>query len=257
MFVLNKIVGVLMNPLMEGILIIVAGLCLQFTKRRRLAIGVNGFAALWFWIWSTHALYMVLGLGLEKQYPPIPVDQMPQAEAIVILGGGMGANTNFPYAEMWSSADRVWHAARLYHAKCASTVIVSGMGEEKSSVPLLRDLGVPQENIIVENKAVNTEENAIFVSQLVNQRFDISTDKHPSILLVTSGWHMRRALLNFSRQSLHVIPAATDHEALINCNKPLLWSDVIPSYDRFSKNCVAFKEILGYWLYRLKYVVWN
>jgi len=253
MFLLNKLVGLLMNPLMLGILIILAGLCLQFTKRRRLAIGMNALGVLWFWVWSTHALYMVLGLGLEKQYPPVSVEQMPQAEAIVILGGGMGANTNLPYAEMWSAADRVWHAARLYRAGKAPVVITSGTGEEASTVPLLLDLGVPRAAIKVDGLARNTEENARYVEDMVVALPRQTTNGTHRILLVTSSWHMRRSILNFSRTKLEVIPAATDHEALINCNADRKGGYFSPSFDRFSRNCGAFKEYLGYWLYRVKY----
>jgi len=257
---LNKVVWALANPLTFGILLIVVGMLVAARSGkpgcrggRRWSLAIQGAAALWFWIWGTGLMYGVIGYGLERKFPPLRAEAMPVADAIVVLGGGMGSNTNWPYAEMWGSADRVWHAARLYHARKAPKVIVSGCGEKESSVPLLLDLGVPADCIVVEGKAGNTEENALFVEQIMKRQGGTGPGKRPSILLVTSSWHMRRALLNFENLALTVFPAATDHEAFINCDRPFSLRELAPSYDRFARNCMAFKEILGYWLYRVKY----
>ena len=208
-------------------------------------------AALWFWVWGTQVFYSVLGYGLEKQYPPIRTEAMPHADAIVVLGGGMGASTNAPYAEMWDGADRVWHAARLFHAGKAPIVIPSGTGEREAAVPLLKGLGVPVKAIRVESQARNTEENALRVAEMMRKLSAGESNKVHTILLVTSAWHMRRALLNFNQTDLVVIPAATDHAAFVNCGQEPKWSDLFPNSDRFNRNSIAFKEVLGYWLYRV------
>ena len=113
-------------------------------------------------------MYRWIGCALENEWPVVRAEEAPKADAIVLLGGGMGANTNvYPYAEMWNGADRVWHAARLYKAGKAPIVIPSGCGERESAVPLLRDLGVPESAIVVEDAARNTEENARFVERML------------------------------------------------------------------------------------------
>ena len=251
--VLNTIVGAVCNPLMLGILLIATGTLCQWRRKRRGAIAAGVGAALWFWVWGSQVFYGVLGYGLEKQFPPMRADAMPRAEVIVILGGGMGAGRNQPYAEMWTGADRVWHAARLYHAGRAPLIIPSGTGEGESSVPLLLDLGVPAQAIRPETQARNTEENALNVARMVRALPAGEAQAARRILLVTSAGHMRRALLNFERTGLVVIPAATDHEAYVACGQELEWVDFLPSADRFQRNSLAFKEHLGYWLYRVKY----
>ncbi len=250
---LNRIVGFFLNPLMTGMVLVAAGVLFQMLRRRRASLTLGVCSFFWFWIWSTHALYIVLGYGLEKSYPPQTAESMPVADAIVILGGGMGVNTNLPYAEMWSGADRVWHAARLYRAGKAPVVIPSGGSEEISTVPLLMDLGVPRLAIRVESDARNTEENALLVEKLVKNLPDMGTNRSCRVLLVTSAWHMRRSVLNFSRTGLDVIPAATDHEAMTVGRNKISLMDWFPSLDRFSRNSTMFKEWLGYWLYRVKY----
>ena len=49
---------------------------------------------------------------------------------------------------------------------------------------------------------------------------------------------------------LEVVPAATDYETLVN-STPFQFADLLPSPDRFQRNCIAFKEYIGYWGYRL------
>ena len=119
-------------------------------------------------------MYRWIGVALEREWTAVKAEEAPEADAIVLLGGGMGANTNvYPnaeiYSEMWNGADRVWHAARLWKAGKAPIVIPTGCGERESSVPLLRDFGVPESAIVVEDKARNTEENAKFVERMLNR----------------------------------------------------------------------------------------
>lgn len=253
--ILNKLVGFLINPLMLGIVLIAVAALFQIRHKQRSAIAMSLVALFWFWCWATPAVYGVLGCGLEKEYPPLEAGKMPAADVIVILGGGMQRNIKFPYAEMLSSADRVWHAARLYHAGRAPVVIPSGEGEELSAVPLLLDLGVPRQAIRVESKARNTEENALLVEKLVKGLAVTEKRRSPRVLLVTSAWHMRRALQNFGQTGLEVIPAATDHEAMVIQAEGLNGWCFLPSAEMFYRNSMMFKEYLGFSLYRLKYAV--
>ena len=113
-------------------------------------------------------MYRWIGGALESEWPIVKAEEVPKADAIVLLGGGMGSNRNvYPYAEMWGGADRVWHAARLYKAGKAPIVIPTGCNERESTVPLLRDFGVPESAILVEDAARNTEENARFVERML------------------------------------------------------------------------------------------
>ena len=196
-------------------------------------------------------------------YPPQRAEDMPKADAIVVLGGGMGANTNtLVYAEMHLGADRVWHAARLWKAGKAPVVITSGTGEADASYPLLRDFGLPESAIVLENEARNTEENAKYVAEWL--KANVKTEDKPGgarrILLVTSAMHMRRAVLMFERAfakicgegeaPIEIVPAAADYDGLV-CKRPFQFTDIFPSPDCMCIRSLTFKEILGYWGYRL------
>ena len=203
--------------------------------------------------------YRWLGGALEREWPVTRAEDMPTADAIVLLGGGMGSNTNvYPYAEMWSGADRVWHAARLYKAGKAPIVISTGVGERESSLPLLCDLGVPASAVVIEDKARNTEENAKFVERLLKERTHAEAqrpgeEEKKKVLLVTSAWHMRRSVLMYRRYApnLEIIPAAADYEATVNTGHPFCIKDLWPDATMFYANSYISKEYIGYWGYRL------
>ena len=252
MYLLNKIVGGCLNPLVIGLVLIVAGgLCL-WRSWRKTGFGLLIVAVAWLWLWSTPMMYRWMGGALEGEWPVVKAEDAPTADAIVLLGGGMGSNTNvYPYAEMWNGADRVWHAARLYKAGKAPIVIPTGAGEKESSVPLLLDLGVPEGAIRVEPKARNTEENAMFVEKILEPRNTQNTRKR--VLLVTSAWHMRRSVLMYRKYapSLELIPAAADYEATVQTGRPFSLKDLWPDATMFYANSYILKEYIGYWGYRL------
>ena len=245
MFYVNKVVGFFLNPLMVGMLMVLVAYILQWKQRKKLGGVLNLLAVLWFWVWSTNALYKAIGYRLEKEYPPVAVEQIPQADAIILLGGGMGSNTNVIFADMGNGADRVWHAARLYRAGKAPIVIPSGTGEKESTVPLLLDFGIPKSAIVPEVNARNTEENAFNVENLLKNHYSCVTNRTLRILLVTSAWHMRRSVLLFSKTTLDIVPAPADHEAFVLCDRDLNWKDYLPQADMFYRNSTMCKEYLG------------
>lgn len=164
---INHAIAFMTSPLAVSMGLLVVGLAVAW-RWRRVGLGVMGVGLVWLYAMSTGAMYRVLGLGLEREFPPARVETLPTADAIVVLGGGVGGNTNTVYyTELYGAADRVAHAARVWKAGKAPVVIPSGVGELQASLPLLKELGVPESAVLVENKARNTEENARFVADYV------------------------------------------------------------------------------------------
>lgn len=221
-----------------------------------MGIGLCMLSFVWFWLCSTAWFCNLLRTPLEDGAGTMRVEDLPTADAIVVLGGGMKAQTNrFIYAEMSSAGDRAWHAARLYKAGKAPIVIPTGSGDREATEPLLQDLGVPQEAIVGEYEARNTEENAKFVQRLLNEQGKVKGEGGgmPRILLVTSAWHMKRSVLMYQKYApnLEVVPAPTDYEMAMVVGEPLLFLSFVPNKDVFPYTCALFKEHLGYWGYRL------
>lgn len=255
MYNINKIVGFLVSPL--GIALLgglLALLCAKYNHRRA-AKWLGRLTVAWLWLWMTPIMTWVVGVPLEREFlvdGRVPmVESFPEAEAIVLLGGAMGIETNLSsYAEMWSGADRVWQAARLYKAGKASKVIATGNGARDSTLPLLNDFGVPSECVLFHD-ARNTEEEAKFVETVLAAK----NTKDAKILLVTSAWHMKRARLMFEKYApdINVICAPADFENSIAAAKPFSFSCFLPDPGAFMGNSVAFHEwvgIAGYKLFR-------
>ena len=188
----------------------------------------------------------VVGVPLEREFlvdGRVPmVESFPEADVIVLLGGSMGVETNLsPYAEMWTSADRVWQAARLYRAGKANKIIATGNGAVDTTLPLLLDFGVAKADVSFMD-AVNTEEEAK----------GIAKNGCKKILLVTSAWHMKRARLMFEKYApeIEVICAPADFENSITARRGI---SLIPDFNVFALNSVAFHEwvgIVGYTIFR-------
>lgn len=249
MYYINKIVGFLVSPIggaiVGGLLAVV---CARL-GRKRLAKWTGGLTVVWLWLWMTPIMTWVVGVPLEREFlvdGRVPmVETFPEADAIVLLGGSMGAETNLSsYAEMWSGADRVWQAARLYKAGKAQKVIATGNGARDSTLPLLKDFGVPSECVLFHD-ARNTEDEAKNVNAMGYER----------ILLVTSAWHMKRARLMFKKYApeIEVACAPADFENSIVAARPFSFSDFLPDPGVFMGNSVALHEwvgIVGYRLFR-------
>lgn len=219
---------------------------------RRAWVLVAGLALMW--LWMTPLTTKLLGLPLEREWlvdGKVPrVESFLEADAIVLLGGGMGAMTNAsPYAEMWTSADRVWQAARLYKAGKASCIFVTGKGNEISTKGLLVDFGIPTNAMMFVDQARNTEEEARAIAQQVG---GLGLRRDCRILLVTSAWHMKRAKLVFEKYApgLEIIPAPADFEVTTTLVKGFRWDELYPKGQYMMINEACIHEWLGYFGYK-------
>ena len=279
MYYLNKTVGFVISPI--GIAIfggLVALLCARF-KRQRMAKWLGGLTVAWLWIWMTPIMTWVVGAPLEREFlvdGKVPtVETFPETDAIILLGGGMSADTNHnSYAEMSAGADRVWQAARLYKAGRASKIIATGDYVKDSTLPLLKEFGVGEEAVSFLD-ARTTEEEAKGMWEMLGRSGGVeelgveevgesdspthpikhSSTARPKVLLVTSAWHMKRARLMFEKYApgIEVVCAPADFENTFTAEKTPLLKMLLPDPNVFMLNSVAFHEwvgIVGYKVFR-------
>ena len=261
MYYINKIVGWIISPL--GVLFIGAGaawvlglMCRRFEHKakllRRVANVIVIVVIVFMWVMSCSITTRFIGAPLEKDWEVSgkrhgDISGLPSADAIVVLGGGMGAHPRCKAPEMFGGADRVWQGARLYKAGKAKYITLSGPDVEISTVPLMEDLGVARDAMFYFPGARNTEEE----SKLIFERLSQSTDRDkPNILLVTSAWHMRRAKLLFEKVGFVVVPAPTDFEISYGLEQDIKFSDFIPSSDVMARNTSVIKEWVGFLGYK-------
>jgi len=248
MNILNKTVGFILNPLFLGMAIIAVGMVLAICRKRRMTIWCMMAAVAWFWFWSMPIAGSWLAMPLEKDFPVQLAEDMPTADAIALMGGGVGGSTNYPYAMLRDGADRAWHAARLWRAGKAPIIIPSNVGAELADIRLLTDLGVPKDAVVLETKAENTEENAKFVKEILAAK----NTKAAKVLLVTSACHMKRSLYMFRKYApeIECIPAATDYQALPWKDDPFKWRHILPDIGAFAHNNSFIHEYIGYYGYK-------
>ncbi|MGE4239674.1 YdcF family protein [Ramlibacter sp.] len=213
---------------------------------RRLANGLALFAFAWLWVWSTPLASESLARWLEADAGARTMAELPRARAAVVLGGGMlGARPPLlPYPDMGAAADRMWHAARIYHAGKAPLLVLSGgisrpgePNESEAMQLLLLDLGVPREAMRLEGASFNTASNARMSARL------LEAEGIRSVLLVTSALHMRRARKNFEAAGIHVVPAPTDFGAVA---RPFDVGQLLPEASALTGSADAMKELVGY-----------
>ena len=253
---LDKVLTLLALPLGTAVGAGLLALATLVLGRRRIAGGLLAFVIVWLWGWSTpFATRAIIG-PLTDPYPSRSAETSPAADAIVLLSGGIKPiRGDMVYPDLSDSADRIWHAARLYHAGKAPQIIVSGgnvWGSRKrppkaSAMRMLLDaLGVPDDAIVVEASSRNTRQNALFTKKLAAGR------GIERVLLVTSGWHLRRAEAAFRHVGLDVIPVATDYDhQKHSLGKPYIF-EFLPSVSVLSFNSKLLREHLGYLVYRLR-----
>ena len=268
MYYINKIIGFLVSPI--GIAIFGGLLALLCAKRehRRAAKWVGGVTVAWLWLWMTPIMTWVVGVPLEREFlvdGKVPtVETFPRTDAIVLLGGSMGIETNMSsYAEMMTSADRVWQAARLYKAEKAAKIIATGDGAKDTTLPLLKEFGVSEESVSFLDARTTEEEAKGIRKMLAAENFQrrgaeaqsTQSGVKPKVFLVTSAWHMKRARYMFEKYApeIEVVCAPADFENTYMARKTPFYKMPLPDPSVFYLNSTAFHEwvgIVGYKVFR-------
>ncbi len=247
MYYINKIIGCVVSPVGLAIIGGAGALICARLKRQRVAKWLGWAAFVWLWLWMTPIMTWVVGVPLEREFlvdGRVPtVETFPAADAIILLGGGMGADTNHnSYAEMSSGADRVWQAARLFKAEKAPVIVATGFYPQDTTLPLLRDFGLA-EDCVSFLEARNTEEEAKGIAE----------KGYKKVLLVTSAWHMKRARLMFEKYApgIEVVCAPADFEHTMMAENLFSPKAILPDVNAFYLNSTAFHEWVGIVGYKL------
>lgn len=211
------------------------------------------------WTWLPLTLLLMLYLmssgltsdalmrSIESRYPqPSADDVRLNGDILVVLGGGATPDTPDlgGRGNLSGSAEARLLAAVRLHKITGLPILFSGgkvfsdSGNEADIAGRqLRELGLSGEDILLENRSLNTEQNAQYTKELM----DAKGYRHP--VLITSAFHIMRSVVDFKQAGLATLPYPVDYWT---SRQPVFyWSKLLPSGAAFSASSAALKEYLG------------
>jgi len=234
------------------ILLAVAGLIFWQRRWGRVLVGAS---LVFLYLLSTEPVRDMLLNPLETAYPPLQKNALPAGKlAIVLLGGGIyekapeygGRDSLASYALM-----RTVYAAALARQTGLPVYATGGAPLTEDAQPegrimrrWLLELGVPESLVHAEAAANTTWENAGYIRTLL-QKQGISR-----VVLVTSAWHMPRAVWCFKSHGLDVIAAPCAYLAERGAYDV---RSFLPRWTVFSDSGQGLHEYLGLLWYRIRY----
>jgi uncharacterized SAM-binding protein YcdF (DUF218 family) len=243
---LHTLLPRILSPL--GVVVLL--LLVSIVYRRR-APGVLGLLVLL--VCALPATERAVWAGLESGYPYRPVEAVPTTGAVVVLSGMLdGTPTSDGTLSQWGEAtDRFFAGLDLFRAGKAPVMIFTQGRPPWSGRPLeggmlarrAVSLGVPESQIMLTGEVANTEDEALAVSDLMGLA-DIR-----NLTLVTSSFHMPRAVMIFERAGLSVVPYPTDFRTKADLD----WTDWVPSARAFGATSLGVREYIGRAYYRVRY----
>ena len=243
--------NILLYPPSLCLLFIALALVLIALKQRLTGIFLIVVGLAWVLAWSLPITSLYLGGRLESQHPyKLPRD-LPRADVIVIFGGNTQANrANWfePYHRA-TAVDRIDLAQALYAAGRAPRILISGsaldgkVSEAQIIARMLRQRGIPDTAILLENNSRNTYENARFTDIIMRGQ------KLKSALLVTSALHMPRAAASLQKRGIQVTAASGAPQIILpQNNPPELWRPHFRSLEASRTIIKEYLGLFGYWV---------
>lgn len=257
---LSKFLPLFVYP--AGFTVFLLTLAIFFRNKKRVALGITLLAMGVIFLAGNRTISYSLAKSLEWQYLP-PAD-ISGADVVVVLGGATEADF-YPRSivEVNAAGDRVLYAGVLYQQGKVENFLLSGgnvgwMDSEQSTPAremskILQLMDVPAEKMWLQNRSVNTYEDAVFSSEILREK-GIS-----KIYLVTSAMHMPRSVALFRKQGIEVIPLPVDYtvtqaglDNLANGSWESKLINLFPTASGLSLTTNVMKEYIGYLMYSLQ-----
>lgn len=204
-FIISKLLSFLLNPLVWflGLLIWVF-----FIKDRKKQKKILLITIILFYFFSNSFIISELYRLWEVQ--PVKTQELKTYDVGVVLGGGMITyDAAYERYSFRHNPDRIMQAVYLYNQNKINTILISGGSgmlvyrNMRESV-MLKDflvnyMHIPAGDILIDSLSDNTYQNAVQSRIIIEEHFH-----NPEVLLITSGFHMRRAFMCFKKQNLDV-----------------------------------------------------
>ncbi len=171
-------------------------------------------------------------------------------DAVILLGGVLEDRAMFSSGQRAynGNVERLLATYDLLRAEVARDVIVSGSSpsarpgtvEANVLADQLADWGIERSRLVLEDKSLNTRENAVFTMKIAQER------GYRSLLLVTSATHMVRALGCFRAVGAEPEPYAVDFRSYEPSAFPSSW---LPRVENLARSTEMIRELAGRAIY--------
>jgi len=216
MFVAGKIFWLIAQPLSAAFIIHLLALVLVAFGRRWLALTLGAVAAgvMFVTLFTSTGAWALQVLEARSTRPDLPE---PLA-CMIVLGGAFDLEVTAGRGgmEMNQAADRFIEAARIARLRPEAKILVSGgdgsfSGDYKGDADLaggfFSAMGVDPARLLREDASRNTAENVAYAKAVLDK------NSLADCLLITSAYHMPRALALFAAKGVKVLPWPTDYRA--------------------------------------------
>lgn len=210
-FVFSKVLSFLAQPMAIVAMLLIAGWFIKNQRWKKILLR-TGFIMLF----VTSNYFISNALMRLWEVPITPYKSITKTYDYGVLLTGVTKTAMTPKDRVYfgRGADRATHTIQLYKLGIIRKIIVSGgsgrldgggVREADDLADFLKMAGVPDSVIIIENESKNTHESAMRVSEILSKM-----DGGKDILLVTSGYHLRRSVACFRKAGIIAEPFATD-----------------------------------------------
>ena len=213
-FYLSKILWLIVNPFNIFIFITLFTMFLYLINFRRLSLIIYLINFIFIALISFLPIGSYLTYIIEKEFhtnTKIP----EQVDGILILGGATNPLLfkEFDQISLNGSAERLVESVMIIRKFEKAKVIFSGgsgivnrsdLGHSQVAKLFYKKMGVDINKIFFEDKSRNTHENIIYSKKIAKPK------KNENWLLITSAFHMKRALLIAEKNNWKFIPYAVD-----------------------------------------------
>ncbi len=247
-FIFSKLLTFLLQPLTWLFLLLLFATFSRSQVRKRKAL-----------IFMLALFYFFCNSFISNEFmhvwevPALAEDNIPVYDAGIVLSNVMSYDIKLHKYQYTSSSDRLLQAIQLYKkGKIKKIVFTGGSGsmiyryakEGMHVRNILLRAGVPPSDMFIESESNNTHENALFTRPILEK--NVPKGKY---LLITSAYHMRRALACFEKVGVHVDPYSTDR--MSGDRKFIFDYMFIPNTDALETWQIGIHEIIGFIIYKI------
>lgn len=255
MFTLIKVLTSLVTPVGLCLVLFVLGLVMLFRRKYGQCKVLFLSATILLYLFSIDPVSHSLIRSLENRYLPVEVQT---GDGLIVLGGGATSDTP-EYSGKGNVGsyvgNRLITATEIYNDHKVPMILAGGKAYANSGSEadigkrVLIGMGIPEDMIYVDNRSMNTRENA-------RNTLNICKDlKLKRVHVITSAFHIPRSKMYFDEiykdSGIKVMAYPCDYQVNID-DKVLSVTSCIPNSHNIMNSTFAIKEYLGILAIKMK-----